>query len=298
MPTTDDGNPTLGQILASLNDLKRNAVTTDMLNASLKSLKETVVPSFSISPPLREPEAAFPLEEPFSPSAPPLSQISNDASVNTLSAHSLMPNAASDSISQPTPLLTPPTAPPTAPPAAPPVAPPPAPNSTRHGPRSASGSASRRAPQSGLHAGSSSARQPLAASQQNNRQNQLKKRRDVSRSRPQTIIGSSVKNGLISVKGADLTVNRYVGRFHNDAALEDVRKFIVDQGVTVVELEDLETKHGRFRSFRLRVKRIELPRIEDPEFWPEGVILSPFFRPRGGDKTDGGLPAETTASNG
>ena len=35
-----------------------------------------------------------------------------------------------------------------------------------------------------------------------------------------------------------------------------------------------------FKSFRLRVKRAQLDRVEDGEFWPEGVIVSPFFRPR------------------
>ena len=101
------------------------------------------------------------------------------------------------------------------------------------------------------------------------------------------IIGKSVRDGLVSVKGADLTVNRYVGRFHNDSDVEAVRKYILDQGITVVELEELERKHNRFKSFRLRVKRADLPRIEDAEFWPEGVILSPFFRPKGGERVAG-----------
>ena len=99
-------------------------------------------------------------------------------------------------------------------------------------------------------------------------------------SRPRTIIGKSVRNGLVSVKGADLTVNKYVGRFHNDVTVETVRSYIEDQGVSVVELELLDTKHQRFKSFRLRFKRSQLEKVEDGEFWPQGVIVSPFFRPR------------------
>ena len=94
------------------------------------------------------------------------------------------------------------------------------------------------------------------------------------------IIGKSVNEGLVSVKGADLTINKYVGRFHNDVTLEGVREFIANQDVSVVELEPLTTKHSRFKSFRLRVKRADLDKIENAEFWPEGVIVSPFFRPR------------------
>ena len=82
----------------------------------------------------------------------------------------------------------------------------------------------------------------------------------------------------MSVKGADLTVNRYIGRFHNDVTLDGVKEFIAAQNVTVVELEELDTKHGRFKSFRLRVKKTDLAVIQDENFWPNGVILSPFFR--------------------
>ena len=51
----------------------------------------------------------------------------------------------------------------------------------------------------------------------------------------------------------------------------------------MVELETLDTKHQRFKSFRLRIKRSDLERVEDSEFWPEGVLVSPFFRPRQND---------------
>ena len=97
-------------------------------------------------------------------------------------------------------------------------------------------------------------------------------------SRPRTIVGKSVKDGLVSVKGADLTVNRYVGRWHNDVTVDAVKDFITKQDVEVVELEPLVTNHSLFKSFRLRIKKLQLPKIEDENFWPEGVILSPFFR--------------------
>ena len=87
-----------------------------------------------------------------------------------------------------------------------------------------------------------------------------------------------MRDGLISVKGADLTVNRYVGRWHNDVTVDGVKKFISEQDVEVVELEPLKTSHGLFKSFRLRIKKPQLATIEDENFWPEGVILSPFFR--------------------
>ena len=85
-----------------------------------------------------------------------------------------------------------------------------------------------------------------------------------------------------------MTVNKYVGRVHNDVSMEDLRKYISDSGVTVVELEALSTKHTRFQSFRLKLS--DLGQIEQAEYWPTGVVLSPFVRPRGREEqlnTDG-----------
>ena len=110
--------------------------------------------------------------------------------------------------------------------------------------------------------------------------NQNIKRGSRESSRPKTIIGQSVNNGLISVKGADLTINKFISRFHNDTT-----------DVSVVELEEINTTHNRYKSFRLRVKRADLVRIEDAEFWPQGVILCPYFRPRNPEKRLGVIGA-------
>ena len=115
------------------------------------------------------------------------------------------------------------------------------------------------------------------------------------------MIGKNVNAGLISLKGADLTVNRYVGRVHNDTTLDDLREYITSRTITVIELEQLETRHTRFKSFRLRVKRDDLERMEDAEFWPEGILFSPFFRPKNIEErpqTAGGVTASASLTNG
>ena len=104
------------------------------------------------------------------------------------------------------------------------------------------------------------------------------KRRDLSR--PKTIIGKSVSQGLVSIKGADLTINKYVSRFHTDTTKEALREFISQKNVTVVELEPIPTTHNRYKSFRLRIKRADLDQIENADFWPEGVIVCQYFRPK------------------
>ena len=115
------------------------------------------------------------------------------------------------------------------------------------------------------------------------------------------MIGKSVNNGLISLKGADMTVNRYVGRVHNDTTPDNLRQYISSRNVSVIELEQLETKHQRFKSFRLRVKRVDLEHMEDEDFWPEGILFSPFFRPKNSEErpqTASGVTASASLING
>ena len=124
--------------------------------------------------------------------------------------------------------------------------------------------------------------------------------RDASQ-QSRVIIGKKVSAGLLSMKGADLTINKYIGRVHNDVSQEDVRKFLVDQNVTVMELEQLDTKHNRFKSFRVRVKRDDLEIIEERDFWPQGILCGSFFRPKANDDrhlATGGTTASGSIVNG
>ena len=91
-------------------------------------------------------------------------------------------------------------------------------------------------------------------------------------------MGKKVVNGVVSCRGADLTTNVYVGQYDVGAQKEEVRDSIVQQGVMVVELEELKLSHRRFISFRLCIKKVDMPKILDPEFWPSGVVVSRFWR--------------------
>ena len=92
------------------------------------------------------------------------------------------------------------------------------------------------------------------------------------------MVGKKVVSGLVSCRGADLTTNVYVGQYDVGAEKEEVRESIVHQGVMVVELEELKLSHRRFKSFRLCIKKADMPKILDPEFWPSGVVVGRFWR--------------------
>ena len=278
IPMGDDGNPSLGQILASLNDLRRVMVTTDMLKKSLDEMKVNI--------PLSYPQHAQATSSPPNPEelTPPFSTSSDSSSAIQSAPQSVSPAA-------------PPVALPSAPISAPLSAPPHSTSATAAPPpvSSATSPEHSSAPMLNAIVGNTSVsnqftaprpptgNQPATAPKGNrgraaskNRWKENQHSRDSSR--PRTIIGKSVRDGLTSVKGADLTTNRYIGRWDNNVTTDGVKEFITNQNVTVVELEELPTKHGRFKSFRLRVKKSDLKMIEDANFWPEGILLSPFFR--------------------
>ena len=91
------------------------------------------------------------------------------------------------------------------------------------------------------------------------------------------VVGKKVAGGLISWKGADLTTNVYIGYVDVNTSLEEVKEGINSQDVHVVELAELKRSHNRFKSFRLCIKKSDMPKITVPDFWPSGVVVRSFF---------------------
>ena len=94
------------------------------------------------------------------------------------------------------------------------------------------------------------------------------------------IIGKKVNEGVLSFKGADLTVARYVGRVALGTTADDIRSSLQQSGVDVVALEAISVKHNRFSSFKLVIKKLQLKLIENPDLWPEGVIVGRWWLPK------------------
>ena len=94
------------------------------------------------------------------------------------------------------------------------------------------------------------------------------------------VIGKKVNEGVVSWKGADLTIARYVGHVALGTSTDDISLSLQNKGVEVVELLPLATKHSRFLSFKLVVKKSQLSIIEDENFWPEGVSIGRFWSPK------------------
>ena len=93
------------------------------------------------------------------------------------------------------------------------------------------------------------------------------------------VVGKKVVEGLVSWRGADLTTELYIGNVSVGVSLEDAKTAITELGVKVVEME-VAGKHNHFQSFRLRIKKIDLEKVKNPDFWPDGIVVRRFYRPR------------------
>ena len=104
--------------------------------------------------------------------------------------------------------------------------------------------------------------------------------RSSSQNRRQTdlVVGRKVVAGLVSCRGADLTTSVYIGHFDSSSTANGVEALIKEQGVGIVELEPLHQTHQRFKSFRLCIRKVDMTKILNPDFWPEGVVVRRFWR--------------------
>jgi hypothetical protein len=98
-------------------------------------------------------------------------------------------------------------------------------------------------------------------------------------------------------KDAELTVDRYLGNVGINEDNLKVKEYIENAGITLVNFQENKRNHERFKSFKLTVKRSHLTLLEDPELWPEGVVISNFFCPRQTAMNSPGVPCGALSNN-
>ena len=95
----------------------------------------------------------------------------------------------------------------------------------------------------------------------------------------------------MSWKGADLTSNYYIGHVSMDTDPKLIVTDIESMGVRVIEFEEIQRKHNRFKSFRLCIRKADFSKLLSiDDILPDGVILDHFFW---GKKTQRGSQIES-----
>ena len=87
--------------------------------------------------------------------------------------------------------------------------------------------------------------------------------------------------GELSWGGVELLSHRYIGNVNSDVTAIMIENDLKSRGVDVVKLEEnVITKHSRFKSFKLTVKRDDEEKVDDRGFWPMYVLCRPWYNPR------------------
>ena len=94
------------------------------------------------------------------------------------------------------------------------------------------------------------------------------------------VIGKKPSSGVMSWGGANLAVSCYIGRVDMGVSAEIIRNDLVEMGVNVIDLEENQTRHGLFKSFKLMVSKKDFDSLNSEEKWPEGVVFRRFRLPR------------------
>ena len=94
------------------------------------------------------------------------------------------------------------------------------------------------------------------------------------------VIGKKVNAGVVSWKGADLTIAKYIGHCAVGTTTDDIKSTLEFHGVEIISLEAVQTKHYRFASFKLVAKKTQKDIIENGEIWPEGVRVGRWWSPK------------------
>ena len=92
------------------------------------------------------------------------------------------------------------------------------------------------------------------------------------------VIGKKPSSGVMSWSGADLTVESYIGRVAFSVDAEMIKADLTSNGFNIISIEENETRHQRFKSFKMVVKQTEFEKLLQFS-WPEGVLYRRFWRP-------------------
>ena len=94
------------------------------------------------------------------------------------------------------------------------------------------------------------------------------------------VIGKKPSSGVMSWGGAPLTIDCYIGRVDTSVSSDQIKSDVESMGVNVVDIQENQTRHHLFKSFKLVIRKTDFDRLNAPEVWPEGVVFRRFRRPR------------------
>ena len=86
----------------------------------------------------------------------------------------------------------------------------------------------------------------------------------------------------------------YLSHFDVSTSVSVVKFNLEDQNVGVVDIEELQMSHNRFKSFKVSIRKKDFEIMSEVFELPEGVVVRKFFPKRNHD----GAPITSSNNNG
>ena len=109
-----------------------------------------------------------------------------------------------------------------------------------------------------------------------NARNHTKRRQN--RNRNPNISGTRISNSGLS--GAPRIFDLFVGGCEIGSTKEGIMDYCVENGVNVAKCDDLRNKSPWYKSYKLSMVESERDKLLVPEFWPQGIFVRKFYKPR------------------
>ena len=88
----------------------------------------------------------------------------------------------------------------------------------------------------------------------------------------------------MNVKGASKPNRQlFISRVGRDTADDDMRHWIENLDVNIIDFERLSHDDARNKSYLLTVSKNEYFRLFDPRFWPANIVVTPYVPPKASD---------------
>ena len=88
-------------------------------------------------------------------------------------------------------------------------------------------------------------------------------------------MGKGDSTGLTAVPPPDRDF--FIWRVHKSDEIKEVGDYIVRKGVDYRKLEKKSNENARLNSFKLTISIDDMPKVNDPLFWPKGWNVRRWF---------------------
>jgi hypothetical protein len=108
-------------------------------------------------------------------------------------------------------------------------------------------------------------------------QTREEKRRLARQKRRMAVYGNAEGSSL---RGAPCRTDLFIFRLEQSTTLEEVKKYVSDKSVDVIEIECRSSDEAQYKSFRLNIDSGDLDTVMSSSFWPTGVGCRKYFHKR------------------